>query len=149
MTRLYDFRDPYDIVRNQVEADLVAVDTGTESFVQQGPAVDADINVIVRRFGMGESIPPAALDPSYYGDVGEIPDLGTALRIVKEARDRFDALPVDIRNRFANSPARLWDFVNNPANEDESVRLGLLVRPAAPAAELAQAPATSPSPEAL
>lgn len=146
MKRFYDFRDPYDVKRSEAEGALVAVDTGTESLVQQGPAVDADINVIVRRFGIGESIPAPALDASFYGDVGEIPDLGSALRVVKEARDRFDALPVDIRNRFANSPARLWDFVNDPANVDESVRLGLLVRPAEPAPELAQAPATSPSP---
>lgn len=150
----FEWRHQYDDERDAFERELTDVDTGSESMVQQQFAEDADINVIVRRFGLSDTVPPQALDPRYFGDLGEIPDLGTALRLVKDAQDKFNALPVDLRNRFQNSPALLWNFVNDPRNAEESVRLGLLARRETPTPAVqppsavgteAEAPVTSAS----
>ena len=100
-----------------------------DSLTVQGPAQDADINVLVRRFGIDKSgMPVAPVDPSAYGDLSDLPDLGTALLVIKDARERFEALPALLRRRFGNDPAELWQFVNDPQNGDEAVSLGLLQR---------------------
>ena len=138
-----NWRHQYDPARDDAEGERVAIDTGTESLVQQSHAEDADINVIVRRFGLLGTMPPEVpYDPRHYGDMGDVPDLGSALRVVREANERFLALPPDLRFRFGNDPAKLWDFVNDARNTDAAVELGLLKRreepvitPAPPVAE--------------
>lgn len=117
------------------------------SLTVQGPAKDADINELVKRFGIDrDPVPPAVFDPAYYGDVTDIPDLGEALRRVAEARDRFMALPHDLRRRFDNDPSRLWEFVNDVRNVDEAVRLGLLSRQNAPETTIDPQPISPPQP---
>lgn len=101
----------------------------------QGPAADCDINNIMRAYGsQGMPIPPEVLDVRYYGDLSDVPDLQTALDRIREASERFASLPSALRAQFSNSPAELWEFVNDPRNADEAVNLGLLKRPAAPVA---------------
>jgi hypothetical protein len=38
------------------------------------------------------------------------------------------ALPADVRARFENDPANLLDFMVNPANNAECIKLGLIDR---------------------
>lgn len=102
------------------------------SKTMQGPALEADVNYIAKAYGLtGKTlpIPPEAFDPSYYGDLSDVPDLATALNRIRDAEDHFMRLPPDLRRRFHDSPGVLWDFVNNPANSEESIALGLLHRP--------------------
>lgn len=113
------------------------IDTGSESIVQSQFAEDADINVLAKRFGL-LGVPPAPpVDPRFYGDTDDIPDLRTALDRVRDATDHFMGLPAELRARFLNSPAVLYDFVNDSANADECVRLGLLKRVEVPPVESA------------
>lgn len=54
----------------------------------------------------------------------------------RRGQEAFENLPVDIRNRFNNSPEQLLQFLENPANRDESVKLGFLkpnIAPESPA----------------
>lgn len=98
-----------------------------ESLAQQQFAEEADINVLVKRFGLDKgALPVAPLDPSFYGDFSDVPDLRTALERVREAENRFMDLPAALRAKFDNSAAKLWHWVNDPINSDEAVRLGLL-----------------------
>lgn len=100
-----------------------------ESLTQQQFVQDCDINVLAVRFGLtGKPLPVAPVDPSAYGDFSDVPDLRTALDIIHDAKTKFMELPPKLRERFQNQPANLWDFVNDPENAEESVRLGLLVR---------------------
>lgn len=97
------------------------------SRTQTAMAEDCDINTIVRRFGLlGELPPPAALDPSYYGDFDMDMTLSDAIRRIEAAEQRFAELPVAVRTRFENSPAKLWDFVMDDRNREEARKLGLL-----------------------
>lgn len=107
------------------------VDPGTTnlepSLTVQAPAVDADINVLVQRFGIGRGVmPPVPADPRYYGDFSDVPDLATALSRVRDAQERFNALDVRVRNRFHNDPVLFLDWVTKSGNFDEAVSLGLL-----------------------
>lgn len=147
MTRRFDIRSQNDPERDELEGDYVAIDTGQESLVQRSFKDDADINVLVRRFGITGRMPPhVPVDPRFYGDLGDVPDLGSALRAVKDAKDKFMQLPADLRARFGNSPAQLWDFVNNPENGPEAVKLGLLKAREAPAPVEPTPPPADPTP---
>lgn len=96
----------------------------------QGPTHDADINVIAKAFGLNARnmvIPPEVFDPANYMDMSEAPDLQTALNLVRDAQEQFAKLPAELRAMFNHDPVALWDFVQNPANGQKAVELGLLV----------------------
>lgn len=123
------FRKLFDLADDRAAREHCDCECQDDSLTVQGPAQDADINVLVRRFGIDRAaMPVAPFDPSAYGDLSDVPDLGTALLRIKEASDRFAALPPLLRRRFGNDPVELWEFVNDPQNGDEAVSLGLLQR---------------------
>lgn len=97
----------------------------------QGAAHDADINNIAKSFGLGRGpmpIPAEIFDPANYLDLEEAPEsLHDAMQRVREAESAFMRLPAELRRRFADDPGNLWEFLQNPANAQEAVDLGLLV----------------------
>lgn len=101
---------------------------------------DADINVLVRRFGVTGALPPPA-PPEAYGDFSGVEDFQTAMLELQYAEGRFMELRSDIRERFQNSPGELLAFLSDEANHDEAVELGLI-----PASEPPE-PAPEPVPE--
>lgn len=126
----FDWRHQYDTARDELEGQLAATVNNEESLTQQHYAESADINVLAHRFGLDKGpIPQVPIDPRYYGDFTNVPDLRTALDLVNDARDRFMELPPDLRARFQNSPAQMWAFVNDPINAEACVKLGLLRAP--------------------
>lgn len=132
-TPRFDWRHQYDAARDQVEGDLAAVHDFGEDLAQQQFRDSTDINVLAKRFGLDKQpLPVNAVDPSFYGDLSDLPDLRTALDRINEAKNRFMELDPKLRARFRNDPAELYDFIMDPDNADESVRLGLLVRPPDP-----------------
>ena len=118
--------------RDQEEAAAARINTGPDTPVQQQFKADADINELVRRFGLLGKAPEPVTDPRYYGDVSDVPDLRTALDRIRDARDRFNALPARVRSRFQNDPAELFAFLDDASNREEAVKLGLLKAPVAP-----------------
>lgn len=111
------------------DTDEVSLSTGliiTEpSLTQQHFKDDADINVILDRFGQGHEIPKNYRSPQY-GDFEGVDDYQTALNAVREAAEAFLELPALVRERFGNDPQQLIDFVGDDKNRDEAVKLGLL-----------------------
>lgn len=102
-----------------------------EGKTRQEQAQDADINVIVKRYGLTGQLPvvrPKIPLEADFREAGEF-DLGAALRFVRAADAAFMAYPADIRARFENDPAKFVAFVENPANKDECIRLGILSKP--------------------
>lgn len=129
----FDWRHQYDMLRDKEEGDAATVYNTDEPITQQQFKDDADINILAKRYGLEKQpLPVEALDPRFYGDLSEVPDLRTLLDIANEAKNHFMELPPKLRARFNNQPGQLWAFVNDPENADESVRLGLLVRPPDP-----------------
>lgn len=121
-------RHQFDLASHALVAQAVEVYNHGPKITHDAPAKDADINNIVRRYGIDNiPMPPAVMDPSYYGET-DFPDLSTALHRSREAEERFRALPADIRRRFSNDPGNLWTFVTDPNNLEEAVALGLLAK---------------------
>lgn len=128
-----DWRHQYDQDRDAYEQALTDITPEGPTLTQAHFAKDADINEIITRFGVKDgSIPPQVLDPRYFGDFVGVPDFREALDNIRDANERFMLLPAATRARFNNDPVLLWQFVTNPLNEDEAVRLQLLQREALP-----------------
>lgn len=131
------------------DVDKVSLETGTitegPSLTVQADAEEADINTIVRRFGITGELPlnrrvPLNIDFSE-GNV----DYRECLDAVKNAEASFATLPADIRKRFDNDPAKLVDFALDPKNFEELKTLGVAPKAAEPPkGEPAKAPAADP-----
>lgn len=145
-----NWRHQYDQKRDELEGKKASTDfTGVESLTNQSFTDEVNLNTVVRRMGVKdyEEIPFAVPDPNFYGDLSEVPDLRTMLDRVRDANDRFMALPPELRLRFHNRPDYLHQFVMDPRNADECVRLGLLKRaerPAEPSKAAAPTPVAPP-----
>lgn len=112
----------YDTDKVSEETALFCLD---ETMAQQNFKDDADINVIMRRFGQGHDVPQGFLSPTY-GDFDTISDYREALEAVRDAGELFMELPADLRARFNNDPGALIDFVSADENRAEAEKLGLL-----------------------
>ncbi|QXP44314.1 MAG: internal scaffolding protein [Arizlama microvirus] len=115
------------------DADLVSKETGLfidekESVTQQSFRDECDINEIVRRFGLTGDLPQNVQMP-ISGDFRAITDFQSAMETVTKAQHEFMSLPASIRDRFANDPARLIGFLEDDANRDEAIKLGLVNKP--------------------
>jgi len=95
------------------------------TLTQQHFKDECDINNILRQFNVTGLLPENTLSPRY-GDFTGISDYHSALNQVIAAEDEFMALPAEIRSRFANDPAQLIDFLQNPENKPEAIKLGLV-----------------------
>lgn len=125
------FRTPFNYDRDAVslETGLVCED---ESLTLQSHAEDADINVIVKRFGITGNFPQGLRAPTY-GDFTYLGDYRDALDALRSADATFMALPAELRNKFGNDPAEFVDFCSNPANIKEMQEMGLVVPDLPPA----------------
>lgn len=117
-------------VRNPFNYDTnaVSVATGVEclepTLTQQQFAEDADINTIVRRFGITGQLPVNGRMPTY-GDFSDVDDFHSAVNAVRAATEAFMALPGNVREEFGHDPQRLIDFCSNPDNLPAARKLGL------------------------
>lgn len=102
------------------------------SLAVQSQKDEADINVIVKNFGVTGSVNAPIVLPSY-GDFDGVDDYRTALEAVKAAQESFLAVPAHIRDRFHNDPQAFLEFVENPKNLPELRSLGLANPEPAPA----------------
>ncbi|WNK13346.1 MAG: internal scaffolding protein [Microvirus sp.] len=133
------------------ESSLVCLDP---TLTQQQFADDADINTIVRRFGLTGQLPTAGAMPTY-GDFSDVVDYHTAVNSIRSATEAFMALPGHVRLEFGNDPQRFVEFCSDPANATKARILGLSpdtplpdinrpVNPPAPPVDLKGFPAPTP-----
>lgn len=120
------FRTPYNYDRDEVSRE-----TGLECFdaslAVQDAAEEADINTIVRRFGLTGELPDNVRAP-VYADFAEVLDYHSAMIAVRQAEESFMAMPAETRARFDNDPGKFVDFCSDYKNLAELKELGL-VRP--------------------
>lgn len=101
---------------------------GVESVTVQYFKDDCDINRIMKRYREQGTVPTHLnLRVPQYGDFTSMPsDLTTLMNYVDGAKAYFDSLPSDIRSRFGNDPRLCFDYLCDPRNYEEAVKLGLL-----------------------
>jgi len=112
---------------------------------QQHHKDECDINVILERFGKTGQLPVNAISGNY-GDFSGVHDYHTAMNALIAAEHEFALLPANIRTRFANDPANLIKFMENPENLTEAQSLGLIQPTSSQNEPVAQnQPVTEPS----
>lgn len=97
-----------------------------ESKTIQSEKDNCDINVIVSRFKRTGVMNNLSTKSPLYGDFSEVGDFHTAQNRIIAAQEAFDALPSDLRKRFANDPGNLISFLDDPQNRSEAIKLGLV-----------------------
>lgn len=118
------------------DVDLVSNMTGVkcedESLAVQSEKDDADINTIVKRFGLTGGMPANPRVPSY-GDFVGVDDFRSAMETVRNAQEAFMELPAEVRARFGNDPQTYMEFCTELAPEgglanlEEMRKLGLAI----------------------
>ena len=102
----------YDFVARSNACALVCEDP---SLTVQSDSVDADINVIVARFGITGKMPENVRLPQF-GDFEGVSSYLDAMLVMEDADRQFMSLPADIRAKFDNDPAVFHDIATNPEN---------------------------------
>lgn len=119
-------RSPYNYNR-----DLASIESGLKcedrSLAVQEGREEADINTIVKRFGLTGQFPVGLISP-VYGDFSGLNSYHEAANAIAQANETFDELPAEIRNRFMNDPGQFVDFAVNPENRAELEKWGMVVR---------------------
>jgi len=88
---------------------------------------ESDINNIVRDF-TPRVMAELTLRTLQAGGFDELPDnldYQQALEIAGSAQNTFATLPAQVRKRFDNDPGKFLQFMQDPANQDEAIKLGL------------------------
>ena len=131
-------RTPYNYNMDEISTDT-GLSCPEKTLTQQQFAQEADINNIVKNFGITGQLPNKYEAPSYSQFEG-IFDYQSALNAVLEAEESFMALDAKLRERFNNDPQELLTFLESPSNLEEARSLGLVnpAPPQNPAPETAQ-----------
>lgn len=114
------------------------------SRTQQSQAEDADINTIVKRFGLTGQLPENYRQP-VYADFEEIHDFKSAQDAIAAAHSSFMQIPPQIRGRFDNDPQKFMEFCEIPENLPELRRLGLAKELPAAISPTGSSPTATPS----
>jgi len=104
------------------ESGLVCED---ESLTIQSAAEEANINTIVRRFGLTGQMPDQVAMPRS-GDFTNVPDFHTAMNLIRTTQEEFLRVPAHVRARFNNDPQAFMEFLEDDGNREEARKLGLL-----------------------
>lgn len=94
----------------------------------QAQEEDANINNIVRNFGLTGKLPVSARLPEY-GDFDGISDFREAIEAVRQAEANFMRLPSALRDELQNDPQRFLEFAADPANLPKLREYGLAPKP--------------------
>lgn len=116
---------------------------GEQVRTKQADLESADINNIMRKFKKTGLMPVMNGHP-IFGDFSNVEDFHTHMDKVVRFKAEFDMLPGQIRKRFDNDPANIIDWLADPKNDPEAVKLGLKDRSVLPIEVPPVAPAPVP-----
>jgi len=127
------FKTPYN---HDCHAEALATGTinNEKSMTQQNAAEEADINTIVKRFGITGQLPNVVMPPTVQ-DFTEVFDFQSAMNVLAAAKESFAKMPAEVRAQFGNNPAGFVSYVDAAveAGDLEQLRKWGLAVPAAPA----------------
>lgn len=114
------------------------------SMTKQSFRDECDINTIMKRFERTGVLDFVNEHEARYGDATAL-DYQSALNVVIQAEGMFADMPAHLRKRFNNDPALFLEFIDNPENIEESVKLGLRTEAVKPLIEPETAPPAPPA----
>lgn len=120
-------RTPYNFDREK-NSDDTGLHCRDKTLAQQQFKDECDINILFARYlETGEM--PQVQQGLTYGNFEGIFDFQTAMNAVRTAEGLFTQLPARVKNRFANDPQKLLEFLADPENREEAEFLGLIDKP--------------------
>lgn len=123
------YRPNRETVRQETAYTNTDPDTGEvyASMTRQSEMASCDIHNILKQFSQTgfEQLVREKAAQGQFADLTSLPDYQEALNVVLDAQAAFAALPSQIRDRFRNDPEHFIEFLQDPANQDEAIRLGL------------------------
>jgi len=102
--------------------------SGDPGLTDQSQAKDCDINTIINRFNKSGILPTTNIQATY-GDFSDPIEYSQAIQIKINAENQFNQLTAKVRNRFNNNPLEFLQFMADPENTSEAVKLGLATLP--------------------
>lgn len=121
----YSFYRPH----KRVTEDNVDPKTGeiVPSMTKQSFVEECDINNIIKQYSATGQIRHMSAQAAQgrYLDLPDDIDFQTSLDTVRQANEAFASLPSGVRARFGNDPAQFLDFMSDPSNQEEIIKLGL------------------------
>lgn len=104
------------------DADAVSLENGLvcpeDSLAEQGEAEDADINVLMKRFGVTGHMPARGSLPLVTnGDFVPAMTFQESMDKIVKAREAFMELPADVRARFDHDPGKFVDYCTPSGDE--------------------------------
>lgn len=135
-------------IRSRADYERVREQTRTRndqpSKTEKSHAQSCDLNYIMRQYGVTKMLPISPYPAQAFGEDDLDLTLSDAYQTVRQADEYFRQLPSQLRSKFSNSPLALWAFVNDPANADEAVALGLLKRSPETPSGVSEPPVSTP-----
>lgn len=121
------------------------VNTGP-GLTKQSHKDETNVNLILRRYQKTGMINFVNSQKGAYMDTDPI-EFQDAMNMIIQANNMFESIPSGIRKRFSNDPKEFYEFLHNPENEEEMIRLGLATaKIPAPVPEPEPEPAPEPTP---
>jgi len=99
------------------------------SMTQKQFGDETDINKIMKKYHATGMITHLAKNPGRYMDLSEMKDYAQSLQTVIDSEAAFMTLPSETRFKFQNNPQELINFLADPKNRDEAIKLKLLNPP--------------------
>ena len=107
------------------------------SMTKQEFKSESDINNIMSRFERTGVDTFASDNEQRYSDATAV-DFQSAMNLVIQAESMFSEMPASLRKRFDNDPAEFLRYIDDPANIEDSIKLGLRRPPVVPPAPTIQ-----------
>ncbi len=105
------------LTRTQIIA-LAKATAYVDGRTKQCHADECDINKIMARFDVTGTISHLEKYEGVYADFSDF-DFHEQSNKLAEGREIFDALSAEVRREFGQSPAKFFQYVNDPANADD------------------------------
>jgi phage internal scaffolding protein len=99
------------------------------SMTKQSFRDEVNINNIMKKYEKTGLLTHVKQYGGKYADLADSSDYHTSMNIILEAQEAFDTLPSKVRHEFYNDPAKFLEFVQDPANAEKMIEMGLAERP--------------------
>jgi hypothetical protein len=99
-----------------------------KSLTLQSQSKSATIQNIVKRCAKTGYLPYSSKTPKFI-DISGIGDLQTIYNRQIEINNYFNNLDADVRSKFDNNFVKMVEFMQDPNNADECIKLGLFEKP--------------------
>lgn len=100
-----------------------------DSRTKQADAAACDINNVMRKFERTGQLTHINEVLPRYGDFSNVPTYHEALNQINELEREFMSLPPELRHQFNHNPQELVDYLSDPQNLDNVIKLGLAPDP--------------------